>query len=799
MIGLLALAAQLAIVAHAPDSASACEAIEISVAVSAPGRYAPQFIVPSLAPFDVLRSSPVPHVTHDAHGRLLAEYTYVLTTDRSGEFTIPSFEARLGGMTARSRPLDIVLRPPGPEGAIPTVVARARADTSLRVNFRALTLPETVYVGQQANYEVAVFLNHAVRDRLRRNPTFFPPDMQSMLAYDLPSANEPPQRQLGSRCFDALVYQRALFPLMPGRFAIPPADLVYSLPLTASFFSREETHEIETDSTIIVAVEPPLAGRPADFGGAVGNLRVAAQLDTNASRVGDPLVLTVRVSGTGNVKLFPRPAVGVPWGALVKGEERVRVDTTARRIGGSKEFDWVLTPRVAGELDVPPIHYSYFNPDLRRYETATTSPARVHVAPGALASADTTRSVKLLGVRTRYRGAPATPLHQHPAFWALLALVPLPAITLRRRNGRPATRRTLTTAERLTLLSRGGAAATSDPCVIRRIYTRALAERMGLQSEAFTRPGALARALRRRGVSTDVAASAERFLRQLDEAAFSVAGTAPDDAAARAAELYRAVDAEALSRAQIATPVIGVVVLLAATVATAHAYDASVARRAFDRGVISYEHHEFTAARDAFAASALAEPRAADAWANLGTASWAISDTARSVAAWQRALRIEPLASDVRERAEFVHALPVSAAGYVPPLPDSWLFDLAAIIWCIGWVTAALRARRRQPLGARELGIVAAVAIVVAIGGFSLSDLLSGRHLAVIRQMASLRADPDLGAERRATAIIGEVVRVSGEQGAWSRIVLDDGRDGWMSNANLISLDSRDASQISAQ
>ena len=66
MIGALALVAQLSIVAHAPDTASTCEAIEVSVAVSAPG------IAPCrgssrrrFAPFDVLRSSPVPHVTYD--------------------------------------------------------------------------------------------------------------------------------------------------------------------------------------------------------------------------------------------------------------------------------------------------------------------------------------------------------------------------------------------------------------------------------------------------------------------------------------------------------------------------------------------------------------------------------------------------------------------------------------------------------------------------------------------------------------------------------------------------------------
>jgi hypothetical protein len=237
VIGLLALAAQLSIVAHAPDSAAACDAIEVTVAVSAPGREPPRLVAPSFAPFDVLRSSTVPHVVVQNGGAgMLAEYRFVLTTDRVGTYTLPAFTATRGVEVARSRPLDITVH--GAAVNRPVVVARARIDTSLAHKFRAISQPETVYVGQQANYEVAVFLNQTVRDRLRRNPTFFPPDMQSMLAYDLPARTDPPRRQGSSGCFDALVYQRALFPLMPGRFSIPPAQLVYSLPLSASFFSR---------------------------------------------------------------------------------------------------------------------------------------------------------------------------------------------------------------------------------------------------------------------------------------------------------------------------------------------------------------------------------------------------------------------------------------------------------------------------------------------------------------------------------------------------------------------------------
>jgi hypothetical protein len=803
VIGLLAVAFQLSIVAHAPDSAQTCEAIEVSVAVSGTGAASqlPRLSVPSFAPFDVLRSSPMPHVTYSsANNRITAEYRYVLTTDRAGAFTIPAFDTQLGSETARSHPLQVIIRG-GAHPNRPIVVARARIDTSLDVKTSALTLPETVFVGQQANYEVAVFLNETVRERLRRNPTFFPPDMQSMLAYDLPARADPPRRQVGSHCFDALVYQRALFPLMPGRFAIPPAQLVYSLPLSASFFAREETHELQTDSTVLVAVEPPTNGRPADYGGAVGNVHVAAKLDTVGSRVGDPLTLTVRVAGTGNVKLFPRPAIALDWASLVKGDERVQVDTMARKIAGAKEFDWVLTPKVAGELDLPPIKYTFFNPETRRYETTFTSPAHLRVAPGSLASADTARTEALLSLRTRYRGVPSAPLHEHPAFWIALALIPLPAVSLRareRRSRRPA--KPLSAAARLTHLTRDSAVA-RDACEVRRVYTFALAERLGLSPESFTRTGALARALRRRGVSTDIALDAERFLRQLDEAAFSSSGSLPSDSANRAKTLYETVDAEALPSASIAASRIASLglVLVAVGFATAHARDVEFARRAFDSGVAAYARHDFVAAHDAFTATVRAEPNAPDGWANLGTSAWAVGDTAHSVAAWQRALRIEPLANDVRERVEIAHSLPLTAAGYVPPMPASWIFDLAALLWIGAWGAAAYHAGTGRLDGLRETATIAVIAGGIAIGGFVVSDRLAGRHLAVVRQTTPLRAEPDLGGETNATAIIGEVVRVNGRQGAWSRIILDDGRDGWIETDSVLSLDQREGAQIALQ
>jgi hypothetical protein len=52
--------------------------------------------------------------------------------------------------------------------------------------------------------------------------------------------------------------------------------------------------------------------------------------------MGDPVVLTLRLEGTGNVKLWPRPPITLAWASVADGEERVVVDTSQARVRGSK-------------------------------------------------------------------------------------------------------------------------------------------------------------------------------------------------------------------------------------------------------------------------------------------------------------------------------------------------------------------------------------------------------------------------------------------------------------------------------
>jgi tetratricopeptide (TPR) repeat protein len=76
----------------------------------------------------------------------------------------------------------------------------------------------------------------------------------------------------------------------------------------------------------------------------------------------------------------------------------------------------------------------------------------------------------------------------------------------------------------------------------------------------------------------------------------------------------------------------------------------SEAELAFNRGVNAYRARAYADAVSFFEESARQAPRAPDAWANYGTAAWSAGKTSEATIGWQRALRMEPLAADVRER-----------------------------------------------------------------------------------------------------------------------------------------------------
>jgi hypothetical protein len=677
---------------------------------------------------------------------------------------------------------------PDSTGRTPAIVTRAPLDTNASVNFRVLVSPDTVYVGEQTIYELGVFLDEEVRDRLRRMEAIAP-EMRGMMAYDPPAPSSGfPFRVAGGHRYEAHVYQRAIFPLAAGRIAIPPARLVYAMPLSYSYFSREESYELTSDSAIIIAVEPPRATRPPDWAGAVGALRVSARVDTTAVRVGDPVLLTVAVSGRGNVKLFPRPRLAVPRAAVVPAAERVDLGSDSLHIEGVKEFDWILTPLAAGRVEIPAVRYPYFDPEAGRYEVATTGRIALDVAPGSLASLDTGMTARpRWPVRATYRGAIPRPPYEGMPFWWVMALVPVPAVALL-LVGRPRGRRApVPPARQLHALERQ---AEPEPALVRRSFLEATASRIQVPALALAEPRALHRAARRAGTSDATAAAAAALLEELNRAAFGADGRTEPDLARRAVRVYEAIAAEARRpRPQRPARVVTVVATFAlALAATARATSPDPEADRFALGVTAYDRGHYGIAFRQFATVAAHVPRSPDAWANMGTAAFAAGDTARAMLGWQRALRLEPLAGDVRDRVEML-GTGSGGIGAVPPIPPLPLALTAALLWVGSWLFIAWCARsRRRGARLRPGAALALLAVVLGAATAAVDRRLAARDLVVVAHDAPLHLLPALGSERRATARTGEIARVVEREGVWAHVIVDGGREGWTDGGSLYSL-----------
>ncbi|MDB4917586.1 MAG: hypothetical protein JWM95_5230 [Gemmatimonadetes bacterium] len=778
MIGFLVLA-QIVIVAHAPDTATTCAPMEVSVAARAPGVIAPRIALPPLAnSLQLLRTSSVSRVERMGNGQSSAstEATFTFATDAAGRVALPSFTASVGALHSVATPLPVEARPAS--ALPPAVLVRAWLDRAGRGD-----TSDSLYVGQQVDYVVDVQLNESARQRLRRNPTFFPPEMPGVLAYDL----APPAAigRSGHHCFETLSYRRALFPLFAGRTVIAPAALTYSLPLSTSFFSREESFELRTDSVRFTTIDVPAAGRPPDFAGAVGTVAATSKVSMTNARMGDPVVLTLRLEGAGNVKLWPRPPLTLSWATVAQGEERVQVDTSLARVRGTKEFDWLLTPRQAGRQEVPAMHYPFFDADKGTYASALTSPLSLDVQTAALAATDSAPASRL-AVRRNLRDESSPSVPSQAWYWLLLAIAPAPAALRRARDRTRLRSRSQSPGQRLR-----HAAASKERLVardVRRLYLEAIRERVALTSGSLQR-AELARALRRVGVTAATADMASELLEKLDAAAFSPSGALDASATSDAANIVRDIDAQAVQRTQGISGARGlsIIVLAAMLAATAYALPEGVANT-FSQGVEAYDGGAFPLAARLFARVATRAPRANDAWANLGAAAWAHADSAAAVRAWQRALRLDPLDAETRERLDLVQLSPLRSPGYVVPVPVDVPAYAALACWVVAWLVLFVPPARR-PQALRPLcGGALIVAVVLLGGALELRDRLDPRGLGILCGSRLLVSAPNSGSAL-ASGTVGETGRLGPREGTWVRLELDGARAGWVPVESVLPLD----------
>lgn len=652
----------------------------------------------------------------------------------------------------------------------------APAQSSRRADRVALTMlvpSDTVLAGQQVDLIAAAWIPRELRERMRRPPMLTLVTPEGVWAYPAStSSGVAAARLVSGRWMDLFIMHQIVFPLTPGKLIVPPASVEYALPVTFSFFSREERYALRSDSIAITVL--PLPPVPTGLPGGDRGTSLVAQglsldlrIDPAATRVGEPIEAAVTIGGVGNVALWPEPVLKWPAGfRTYPAQTEVRLAAKDGRIAGSKTFRFLAVPDSAGSFVLPDVRYPYFDGVAGRYVAAVAPPRVLAVAPGAEPRAARAlppllpRSGELLADR----------LSRRVGWQGWLALLIAPPIVVwlvrrrwRRQGGGPAT--AVAPAPEMTQLGR-----------LEREFLAVLASHV---SDPFARDGdGLGQALRAAGVDPAVADHVKRLRDRLRAARYGPRGLG--DAAELAAEIeqvLRVLGADGPGGPRRRRPVLASLLLLAV-------FSPPVAAQTPSAEAL-YEAGALRAAADSFSARAEREPRDPAHWYNLAVTLYRAGADGKATAAWTRAARLAPRDQTIR-RARRLLPAPDPASEQLLRVgwatPAEWAL-IAAGAWVVLWLTALAGARRRVLL----LGLGAIAAGAAAFGATEWQR--RERPLAVVvADAAPVRAAPYGGASAAATVPAGGALLVGRSYGPWREVRRKDGVRGWVLRTEIAPL-----------
>ena len=365
------------------------EQLQLTVTVEGTNIGAPRPQVPALDDFDQLGSTSSQSTSISfVNGRMTRQNTlsfiYFLSPKRVGDLTIPPFKLNFKGMTHETQPIAITVTkesqapPPSrqqqqqPPFGLP---GRVQPRSSGRGNVLLTVSADraSVYQGEQVTVTFVLYSQAQIGDLGIKNMPGFTGCWAEKL-FDAKELNWRSSTYIGQRYNAATLKQVALFPMQSGEVKVDKMTVSGQIVLSGGFFfDSAEPFEVSSDPITIDVKPLPEAGRPQDFSGGVGDFKVAAALSRDSSVGGEPLTLTVRITGTGNIGLVGEPKLAALSGVKVLSPEtKQKTRTSGGQVAGERTFNYPLIPTADGKFVIPEITLGFFNPKTGSYYTQTT-------------------------------------------------------------------------------------------------------------------------------------------------------------------------------------------------------------------------------------------------------------------------------------------------------------------------------------------------------------------------------------------------------------------------------------------
>ncbi len=399
---------------------------------------------------------------------LSASFTYHIVPRRSGTFKLGPFDYKIGDRMFKLKEIELQIAAPTPAPAPATAAGGPPQQATLNdlVFARLDMAPTNIYVNQSFELTLSILFRNVRLDNGFSLNNWAPTGLTLSQFGEMPAQRtmlngqvyEVRQFRCQARAL-AASHQR-LAPTVRGAIVTQGERRRRGGPFDDPFFDNVFGRNVQTQP-IEIATQPlefdvhslPEAGRPANFGGAVGHFTLEAQVKPNDGAVGDPVTLTARIAGNGNFDSIAFPMLANSDQFKTYEAKMTSKELDGSQLAGSKTFEQIIIPRTMEANRVPAIGFSFFDIDKGQYTSLTAGPFELKLHPAAagsaviagggmaLANAPTGRDIAYL------KPAPAE-WHQRsvageltgPLFWPLQTIPPLAVlvafILARRRDAR---------------------------------------------------------------------------------------------------------------------------------------------------------------------------------------------------------------------------------------------------------------------------------------------------------------------------------------------------------------------------
>lgn len=296
----------------------------------------------------------------------------------------------------------------------------------------AVANPEEVVEGQQVTVTVNIYSKVGARIATIRWPKlddFFSVDRDVSKA-------KTGQKYINGELYQYKVLDRkALFPLSPGEIKIGPIEVEVETSTSPFFPSQERT--LHTKPITVKVLDLPSEGRPRDFEPAnVGHFSLSSSVDSNAVGLNQPVTYTLVLKGTGSIQRVQPPRLPqLPHFKTFDPNVDVKVSKRGRQVSGSKTFEYILVPLTTGDLTIPELTFSFYDPREGTYRTLKTEKESIKVSAsqsaGPAAMSNNGHEVNILAGAfkpIRYKSSLKSfgkPFYKTSLFVPLLAVPPI--------------------------------------------------------------------------------------------------------------------------------------------------------------------------------------------------------------------------------------------------------------------------------------------------------------------------------------------------------------------------------------